>query len=121
MSTVAVYVLSAVAGGSGSLSRVAANIGWALLPLLLVNTLTTITTWMLALFGGLPTLDPTQLQLPFWLRLSNTVIGVAGYLWIGYLLTYAIHDARNLAVRRSAVIAGILVLVPLLNALSSLL
>lgn len=121
VSTIAVYGMSALAGGSGSLSRVAANIGWALLPLLLMNTITTATTWILALLGGLPSLNLAQMQLPFWLRLLNTIIGVVDYLWIGYVLTYAIQDARNLSVNRSAVIAGIVVLVPLLNALSSLL
>jgi hypothetical protein len=121
VSTVAVYLLTAVAGGSGSLTRVAGNIGWALLPLLLVNTITTATAWALALFGSHPTVAPAQMQLPRWLLLFNTVTGVIGYLWIGYLLTYAIHDARGLAVRRSALIAGVLVVLPILNAVSNLL
>lgn len=121
VSTVAVYVLSALAGGSGSLARVAANVGWALLPLLLVNTITTIASWLLALFGGFSPMNPAQLQLPLWLRLANGGIGVIGYLWIGYLLTYAIQDARRLTVRRSAVIAGIIVLPLFLNTLSTLL
>ncbi|MFC6941252.1 YIP1 family protein [Salinirubellus sp. GCM10025818] len=121
VSTVAVYLLTAVAGGSGSLTRVAANIGWALLPLLLVNTITTATIWAVALFGSLPTVTPAQMQLPRWLLLFNTVTGVIWYLWIGYLLTYAIHDARSLTVRRSVLIAGVLVVPPILNAVSNLL
>ncbi|MFC6823623.1 YIP1 family protein [Halopelagius fulvigenes] len=121
VSTIAVYLLSALAGGSGPLSQVAANIGWALLPLLLMNTITTATIWIFASFGGLPTVTPTRMQYPSWLVLFNSVIGVVGYLWIGYLLTYAISEARNLAVRRSAVIAGLVVLFPILNALLSLL
>lgn len=120
-STTIVYVLSALAGGSGPLSRVAANIGWALLPLLLMNAVKTTSSWILALVGGPATVTPTQMQLPFWMVAFNAIVGVAGYLWIGYLLTYAIRDARNLAVWRSALIAGLVVLVPVLNSLTSLL
>jgi hypothetical protein len=120
-STIAVYLLTAVAGGSGSVTRVAANIGWAALPLLLVNTISTATIWGLALFGDLPTVTPTQMELPQWLLLFNTATGIIGYLWIGYLLTYAIYDARNLAVRRAALVAGIIVAIPILNAVSMLL
>ena len=47
--------------------------------------------------------------------------GTTGYLWIGYLLTYAIHGARSLAGRRSALVAGIIVVVPILSAVSNLL
>ncbi|KTG22991.1 YIP1 family protein, partial [Haloferax profundi] len=121
VSTILVYVLSAVAGGSGPLTRIAANIGWASLPLLMVNTITTLTIWSLSYFGTLPRISLTQMQFPQWLLLFNTLIGVIGYLWIGYLLTYAIHDARNLVVRRSAVIAGIVVVIPVLNAAVNLL
>lgn len=121
VSTIAVYLLTALAGGSGSLFRVATNIGWASLPLLLVNTISTLTIWSLALFGTLPTLTPTQMQLPRWLLLFNAITSVVAYLWIGYLLIYAIHDARKLAVRRSALVAGIIVLGPILNAVSALL
>mgnify|MGYP006272953439 CR=1 FL=1 len=121
VSTIAVYLLTAVTGGSGSLTRVAANIGWASLPLLLINAISTATVWGLAFFGNLPTVTLTQMQLPRWLLLFNTVIGVIGYLWIGYLLTYAIHDARKLDVRRSAIVAGIIVVIPILNAVANLL
>ena len=120
-STIAVYLLTAVAGGSGSVTRVAANVGWAALPLLLVNTISTVTIWALALVGYLPTVTPTQMQLPQWLLLFNTATGIISYLWIGPLLTYAIHDARNLAVRRAAFVAGVIVVIPALNAVSMLL
>lgn len=79
-STSAVYLLTAVAGGPGSVTRVAANIGWAALPLLLVNAISTVTIWALALFGYLPTVTPTQMQLPQWLLLFNTATGIIGYL-----------------------------------------
>lgn len=120
-STLAVYLLTAIAGGSGSLTRVAANIGWASLPLLLVNAILTITIWSLAFVGNLPMMTQTQMQLPQWLLLFNTSIGIIGYLWIGYLLTYAIHDARDLDVRHSAIVAGVIIVIPVLNAVATLL
>ena len=80
VSTVAVYLLTAVAGGSGSLSQVATNIGWASLPLLLMNSISTATIWALALFRTLPAMTPTQMQLPRWLLVFNAITGVIGYL-----------------------------------------
>lgn len=121
VATIAVYLLTAVAGGSGSLTRVAANIGWASLPLLLVNAIVTITIWGLAFFGNLPMMTQAQMQLPQWLLLFNTVISTIGYLWIGYLLAYAIHDARDLDVRHSAIVAGVIIVIPVLNAVATLL
>lgn len=119
VSTVLVYLLSSAAGGSGPVTQTAVNIGWAALPLLFVNTISTALIWLLYVVGELPTL--TQAQLPFWLVLFNTTIGVLGYLWIGYLLTYAVHDARDIAVRRAAPIAGFVILLPIVNAVASLL
>lgn len=121
VSTVLVYLLSSVAGGSGPVTQTAVNIGWAALPLLFVNTISTAMMWLLHFVGELPTFTPTQAQLPFWFVLVNTTIGVLGYLWIGYLLTYAVHDARDLAVRRAAPIAGFVVLIPIANAVVNLL
>jgi hypothetical protein len=62
----------------------------------------------------------TQMQPPSWLLLFNVLTGVIGYVWIGYLLTYAIRDARNLDIRRSAGVAGIVIIIPLLNTALSL-
>jgi len=120
VSTVAVYLLTAVVGGTGSIARTAANIGWASLPLLLLNTISTLTLWVLASTGNAPPITMTQMQLPSWLLRFTAVIGVIGYVWLGYLLTYAIRDARNLEIRRSAGIAGIISIIPLLNTVLSL-
>lgn len=119
VSTVAVYLLTAIAGGTGSIARTAANIGWASLPLLLLNTTSTLTLWVLAFTGNAPPITMTQMQLPSWLLLFNAVTGLIGYVWLGYLLTYAIRDARNLNIRRSACVAGIVIIIPLLDTVLS--
>lgn len=119
--TVAVYLLTAVAGGSGSVVRIAANVGWSSLPLLLVNTISTVIIWALALSGELSMVTPPEIQFPLWLRVFNAVVGGVGYLWIGYILTYGIHNARSLAVRKSAIIAGTVVFIPILSNVFSLL
>lgn len=119
VSTVLVYLLSLIAGGSGSVGRTAANIGWASLPLLFVNVITTAIIWILHFIGVLSGLRSPQF--PLWLLLFNTSVSILGYFWIGYLLTYAIHDARNLAVRRATLIAGLVVVIPILSSITSLL
>jgi hypothetical protein len=42
--------------------------------------------------------------MPFWFVVFDVFTGLLGYLWIGYLLTYAIHDARHLDVRRAGLV-----------------
>lgn len=120
VSTVIVYLLTAIVGGNGSITQTAANIGWALLPLLFVNTISTITLWSVAFTGNSPSMTVTQMQLPPWLLLFNTVVGLIGYVWVGYILTYAIKHARNIDIRRSAGVAGIVVAIPVLNAVIGL-
>lgn len=75
----------------------------------------TITIWSLASVGSAPTITATRMEGPKWLLVFNTGVGVVGLLWVGYLLTDAIHEARNLAVRRSALVAGIIVIIQVLN------
>lgn len=91
--TVLVYLLSQAVGGSGSITRTAANVGWAALPLLVVNSVSTATVLVLFFTGSLPPVNAPD-AMPFWLVGFNAVTGLVGYLWIGYLLTYAIFDAR---------------------------
>ncbi|ELZ28497.1 hypothetical protein C474_15364 [Halogeometricum pallidum JCM 14848] len=105
--TAVVYVLSGLLGGSGSLARTAANVGWGQLPGLLASACTTGGVWLLYLTGGLPTLTPTHAQLPLWLVLFQVTTNAVGYLWIGYLFAYGIREARNLPLRRAAAVAGI--------------
>jgi hypothetical protein len=119
-STVLVYLLSQAAGGSGSVTRTAANIGWAALPLLIVNSISTATVLVLYFIGGLPPITAPE-TMPFWLVAFNALTGLVGYLWIGYLLTYAIHDARDLDVRRAGLIAGLVITIPIGYSLSLLL
>jgi hypothetical protein len=119
VSTVLVYLLSLIAGGSGSVRRTAANIGWASLPLLFVNTITTAIIWVLHLIGVFSGLSPAQF--PLWLLLFNTAVSILGYFWIGYLLTYAVHDARNLPIRRATLIAGLIVIIPIISLIINLL
>lgn len=107
--TVIVYLVTAVVGGSGPLRKTAANVGWGLLPLLIVNALYGLIVWSLFAGGQLPMISPATLQEPLWLRLVNVTTSVIGYIWIGWLLTYAIHDARNVSVRRAGAIAGVIV------------
>jgi hypothetical protein len=119
-STVLVYLLSQAAGGSGSVTRMAANIGWAALPLLIANSVSTATVLVLYLFGGLPAITAPG-TMPFWLVAFNALTGLVGYLWIGYLLTYAIQDARDLGVRRARLVAGLVITIPIGYSLSLLL
>jgi hypothetical protein len=118
-STVLVYLLSQAAGGSGSVTRTAANIGWAALPLLIVNSISTATVLALYFLGGLPSITSPE-AMPFWLVALNALTGLVGYLWIGYLLTYAIHDARDLDVRRAGLVAGLVITIPIGYSLSLL-
>ncbi|MBX0305764.1 YIP1 family protein [Haloarcula salinisoli] len=118
--TVAVYLLTAIVGGTGSIARTAANIGWASLPLLLRHTILALTIWVLTLTGDAPPIAMTQMQPPSPLFLFNLLTGVIAYVWLGYLFTYAIRDARNLDIRRSAGVAGIVIMIPLLNTALSL-
>lgn len=118
--TVLVYLLSQAVGGSGSVARTAANIGWAALPLLIVNSISTATVLVLYFLGGLPAITSPD-AIPFWLVAFNALTGLVGYLWIGYLLTYAIHDARNLDIRRAGLVAGLVITIPIGYSLSLLL
>lgn len=115
VSTAVVYLLTATVGGTGTVARTAANIGWASLPLLLMNTVSTLTLWALAFTGNAPAIEVTQMRLPSWLLVFNAITSLIGAVWLGYLLTYAIRDARNLDIRRSAGVAGIVVTILLLN------
>jgi hypothetical protein len=119
-STVLVYLLSQAVGGSGSVTRTAANVGWAALPLLVVNTVSTATVLVLYATGRLPTITSPE-AMPFWLVAFNALTGLLGYLWIGYLLTYAIQDARDLDVRRAGLVAGLVITIPIGYSLSLLL
>lgn len=105
--TVVVYLATAVVGGSGTISRAAANVGWGLLPLFVVNACYSVFVWTLYLSGLLPTISPTTMQAPIWLRLLNMATTVLGFLWIGYVLTYAIEDARNVSRKHATIIAGL--------------
>jgi hypothetical protein len=121
VSATVVYVLTAFVAGSGSVRKVAANVGWAALPLLLVNTVSTATIWLLSAVGSLPAVTQAQLSPPRWLVLFNSAVGIVGYVWVGVLLTHGIRDARNLSLRRAALVAGIAAAVPTLNAISRVL
>lgn len=114
-----IYLATAVVGGSGSIGRTAANVGWGLLPLLVVNAIYSVIVWTLFVSGHLPTISPATLQDPLWLRLVNVTTSVIGYLWIGYLFTYAIHEARNVSLRVAVVIAGILSVASIIFSVSS--
>lgn len=48
----------------------------------------------------------------------NALTGLLGYQWIGYLLTYAIHDARDLEVPRASLVAGLVITIPTLYSVS---
>lgn len=109
--TVVVYLATAVVGGSGSFWRTASYVGWGFLPLFLGNVLYGAVVWTLYATGQLPAVDPATLQEPLWLGLLNVATSVVVAAWIGYLLTYAIHEARDVAIRHAVVIAGVLVLV----------
>ena len=113
--TVAVYLLTAVAGGSGSVVRVAANVGWSSLPLLLVNTISTVIIWALALSGELSMVTPPEIQFPSWLRVFSAVLCCFGFLRNRYNPTYGIHHARRLPVRKSGINAGTIVFLPILS------
>jgi len=117
--TVVVYLATAVIGGSGSLARTAAYVGWGLLPLLIANAVYSLVVWSLYASGQLPTISLATQQEPFWLQLVNVATGVVGYVWIGWLLTYAIHEARNVSVRHAGVIVGIIVVASIIFQISS--
>ncbi|MDS0295682.1 YIP1 family protein [Halogeometricum luteum] len=119
--TAVVYVLSGLLGGSGSLARTAANVGWGQLPNLLASAVATGAIWFLYLTGGLPSITPTHGQLPLWVVLLQVTANVAGYLWVGYLFAYGIREARNLTLRRAAVVAGVVSVGSIVFSLSSLL
>ena len=120
VATALVYLVSQALGGSGSVTRTAANVGWAAFPLLVVNSVSTATVLALWATGRLPTVVSSD-AMPFWLVAFNGLTGLVGYLWIGYLLTYAVHDARGLAVGRAGLVSGLVVTVPLLYSVSLLL
>ena len=119
-STVLVYLLSQAVGGSGSVTRTAADVGWAALPLLVVNSISTATVLALSVTGRLPAITSPE-TMPFWLVAFNALTGLLGYLWIGYLLTYAIQDARDIDVRRAGLVAGLVITIPIGYSLSLLL
>lgn len=64
---------------------------------------------------------PTNVQLPLWLTVVHGVINTAGYIWSGYIFVYAIHDARNVSIRRATAIAGLISLISVLYSFFSLL
>lgn len=116
--TIVIYLTTAVVGGSGTFKQTAANVGWGLLPLLFVNTISSVVVWLLYIVGEAPTITPTHVQLPLWLDAINGVINTVGYIWIGYIFVYAIHDARNVSIRRAAVIAGLISLISVIYSFS---
>jgi hypothetical protein len=119
-STVLVYLLSQAAGGSGSVTRTAANVGWAALPLLVVNSISTATVLVLYATGQLLAITSPE-AMPFWLIAFNALACLIGYLWICYLLTYAIHDAHDIDVRRAGLAAELVITIPIGYSLSLLL
>ena len=113
---VSIYLVTAVAGGTGSFTRTAANVGWSLLPLLLGNVVTSLARWGVYLSERLP--GGGSVRFPPWLDDLSPVVAVVCYLWIGYLLVYAINDARDVSVRRATVIAATVSLVSVLVSVS---
>ncbi|QLG26565.1 YIP1 family protein [Halorarum halophilum] len=109
---VGIYLATAVAGGTGSFTRTAANVGWSLLPLLLGNVVTSLARWGVYLSGRLS--GEGSVRFPSWLDGLSLVVAVGCYLWIGYLLVYAIEDARDVSVQHATVIAAIVALVSVL-------
>lgn len=109
---VGVFLATAVAGGTGSFTRTAANVGWSLLPLLVGNVITSLARWGVYLSGRLS--GEESVRFPPWLDGLSLVAAVVCYLWIGYLLVYAIEDARDVSVQRATVIAAVVALVSVL-------
>jgi hypothetical protein len=120
VATALVYLLSQALGGTGSVTRTAAAVGWAALPLLVVNSVSTAAVLVLAATGTLPAITSPN-AMPGWLVAVNVLTGLVGYLWIGHLLAYAVHGVHDLAVGRARVVAGLVVTVPLLYSVSLLL
>jgi hypothetical protein len=64
VSTVLVSVLAQALGGSGSVTRTAANVGWATLPLLIVNSVSAAMVLVLCVTGRLPAIT-SPVAMPF--------------------------------------------------------
>lgn len=96
------------------------NGGWAALPLLVVNGVSTATVLIRHITGRLPAISVLAAR-PFWLVVFNAITGLLGYLRIGHLLAYAVHDARDFGVRRAGLVAGLVITIPLLCPVSQVL
>lgn len=109
-----VYFATAIFGGAGSVRQTAANVGWCLLPLLFANIAIAVLIRLLYVGRELPTISPTHSQLPPWLFAFQGILNIAGTIWTGYILVFAIQDTRKVSVRRAAVIAGFITVVDVL-------
>jgi hypothetical protein len=110
----AVYFLTSVAGGTGSVTQTAAYVGWALSPLAVTNTILAIVIWGSYFLGYVPAQGTGGVVFPQWTVDLTVVFSLVGSLWTGYLLVFAVREARNVSSRRSWLIAGTITLVSVL-------
>ena len=105
------YVLSALFGGKGSLSNLTKLVAYSYIPVIILSPISIYLSY-----------ETTQ-QMFYGLKsslLPNTILGIATTLWQAVYWTFAVKNARNLDLRNSAIVAGIVFIAYLLLTMSSL-
>ncbi|AIG97669.1 MULTISPECIES: YIP1 family protein [Archaeoglobus] len=92
------HILSAVFGGEGSFSNLAKLVAYSYIPVIILSPISIYLSY------------ETSQQMLYGIKsslLPNTILGVATALWQAVYWTFAVKNARNLNLKYSAIVAGI--------------
>lgn len=105
------YVLSALFGGEGSFGNLTKLVAYSYIPVIILSPISIYLSYETAqqIFYGLKSS-----------LLPNAILGIATTLWQAVYWTFAVKNARNLDLRNSAIVAGIVFIAYILLTMSSL-
>jgi len=99
------YLLSALFGGKGSLRNLAKLVAYSYIPVIILSPVSIYLSYETAqqlLYGFKSSLIP------------NTILGITTALWQSVYWVFAVKNARNLELRKSAIVAGVVFIAYLL-------
>ena len=105
------YVLSALFGGEGSFGNLTKLVAYSYIPVIILSPISIYLSYETAqqIFYGLKSS-----------LLPNAILRIATTLWQAVYWTFAVKNARNLDLRNSAIVAGIVFIAYILLTMSSL-
>ncbi|WP_456329200.1 Yip1 family protein [Archaeoglobus sp.] len=109
--SVVLHILSALFGGEGSFGNLAKLVAYSYIPVIILSPISIYLSY------------ETTEQVLYGLKsslLPNTILGIATTLWQAVYWTFAVKNARNLDLRNSAIVSGIVFIAYILLTMSSL-